>query len=276
MGCIERMRGFFDLLWPRFCVGCGRFGGYLCLKCRGVLVQSVRVRCSDVVAGCNGVITVCAPTPLLRAVIHQFKYGYSTELGSVLSELVVAGLRKVDFGAGVRAAGEVGALGYVGAPTAADFDASFGASFAVVPVPLHAARERERGFNQSMTLGRAAGEALSIVSVRLPAAARVVTATAVLTVAAASVPAGPSASVPVRSLLVRIRATSPQARLSRAERLINVHDAFRYITDFAPVPYAVLLIDDVITTGATVSACAAALRLAGVARVYALALARGL
>lgn len=259
------VRGFFDMLWPRFCVGCERFGGYLCRACRDILLRSVRVDCSGTVGGCDGVVTACVPTPLLRAVIHQFKYVYSTELGAVLGELMARVVRDVWVDRGTEAgmlrknivhvhmqnamnsnkvnAADGAMTDFCGTDfvrAAVDFD---GAGFSIVPVPLHAARERERGFNQSIILGRAAGEVLH---------------------------------VPVRSLLTRTRATSPQARLSRAERLINVHDAFRYITDFAPVPYTVLLIDDVITTGATISACASALRLAGVSRVYALALARGL
>jgi ComF family protein len=107
----------------------------------------------------------------------------------------------------------------------------------IVPVPLHAGRLRERGFSQAHALAAA---------LRLP--------------------------MPVAPLLARVRATKVQAGLGRAARLGNVAGAF------AAAPGArgrhVLLVDDVVTTGATVAACARALRHAGAASVTVAALAR--
>lgn len=77
--------------------------------------------------------------------------------------------------------------------------------------------------------------------------------------------------LPARSLLDVRRARRPQRGLGTTERRANVRDAFRAI---APAPQAVCLVDDVMTTGATLSACASELRKAGAGRVEAVTLAR--
>ena len=111
----------------------------------------------------------------------------------------------------------------------------------VAPVPLHRSRERRRGFNQSALLARACAEA---------------------------------AGVPLdRSLLRRLRATAPQVRMADAEaRRQNVAGAFA--TSRPVVGATVLLVDDVCTTGATLRACADALRAVGAGRIYGLTFAR--
>ena len=111
----------------------------------------------------------------------------------------------------------------------------------VLPMPLAAQRLRERGFNQSLLLAR-----------RLDAA---------------KVDA---------HLLLRIRETAPQAGLNRAERLRNVRGAFALEPARAHEVRGqhVLLVDDVMTTGATLSAAAQALRAAGAAHIGAVVLAR--
>ncbi len=112
----------------------------------------------------------------------------------------------------------------------------------IVAVPLHVRRVRERGFNQSALLARALGRRLHL---------------------------------PVRhDALRRVRWTEPQTRLNREERLTNVKDAFGVGDVEAVRKRTLLLIDDVLTTGSTVTACAIALRNAGVSRVYVLTVAR--
>lgn len=111
---------------------------------------------------------------------------------------------------------------------------------ALIPVPLHPRRMAERGFNQSEALARQIS--------RLCGA-------------------------PLAAGLVRTRDTEHQARLDARARQQNVRESFAWHYP-APPPPCVLLIDDVLTTGATLGACAQALRSAGAREVYALALAR--
>ena len=111
----------------------------------------------------------------------------------------------------------------------------------VVPVPLHPARLAERGFDQAALLAGPVARGL-----RVPHASRA---------------------------LVRMRATPRQASLDRAARATNVATAFCCRSPRVVEGKRVLLVDDVRTTGATLAACAQALRSAGAARVLTLVLA---
>lgn len=114
----------------------------------------------------------------------------------------------------------------------------------LVPIPLHGARTRERGFNQ-----------MELVLHELPQEFR----------------DGTVSHLELRAL-TRTRSTKPQTRLSRRERLTNMSDAFT--ADASIVRGAhVFLIDDVTTTGATLAEAAKTLEAAG-ASVSAIALAR--
>jgi ComF family protein len=107
-----------------------------------------------------------------------------------------------------------------------------------VPVPLHPARRRERGFNQAADLARHLG-------------------------------------LPVNDALRRVRATATQTGLPAAQRHRNVRDAFavtRSARDL--IGRTVLMVDDVSTTGATLEACARVLKQLGVREVLALTAAR--
>jgi ComF family protein len=111
----------------------------------------------------------------------------------------------------------------------------------ILPVPLHARRLRERGYNQASLLARELGK-----GVGLPV---------------------------LENALIRVRDTAPQVDLKAKERQENVRGAF-HCPDDRWAGKRVLLIDDVYTTGATLEACSLALKQRGVRIVWALTLAR--
>ncbi len=112
----------------------------------------------------------------------------------------------------------------------------------VIPVPLHSKRLRERGFNQSELIAELLSERVN---------------------------------VPMNSsLLIRIRETKPQFDLEPRERLNNVRGAFELVEASAVTGKVVLIVDDVMTVGATLNECARALRKGKPRAVYAAAFAR--
>jgi predicted amidophosphoribosyltransferase len=81
-------------------------------------------------------------------------------------------------------------------------------------------------------------------------------------------------STPSQPLLERIRYTTTQTALDRAERMENLHNAFRLRKNADVRGLRVLLIDDVLTTGSTLSECARVLKRAGATSVHAATAAR--
>ena len=108
--------------------------------------------------------------------------------------------------------------------------------------PLHPKRRRERGYDQAGLLARRVGELTGLT---------------------------------VESTLEKVRATAVQSEISEEEaRRANVEDAYRALPGLDLAGKRIVLIDDVVTTGATMSECAAALRQAGASSVVGLTFAR--
>jgi ComF family protein len=223
------LRGqLLDLLFPPRCVSCRQIGAWLCAEC---LSQIPRVeppfcaRCGDKIAT-GDLCTRCSTSPLqieriraavyfegpLREAIHHLKYRRRTTLVKPLGNLMATYWRQH--------------------PMPADV---------VVPVPLHATRLRERGYNQAALLARELARQTELAM--------------------------------DEQTLARKRATAPQVELNAKQRRENVHDAFCCSND-GLADKRVLLVDDVCTTGATLEACAIALRESGARSVQALTLAR--
>ncbi|MGH8093596.1 MAG: ComF family protein [Chthoniobacterales bacterium] len=112
----------------------------------------------------------------------------------------------------------------------------------IVPVPLHPARQRERGFNQA--------ELLAIELRR-------------------------ESCLPLRNVLQRTRYTTTQTQFDRSERMENLRGAFRLRRGCDVQDLRMLLVDDVLTTGSTLSECASVLKKAGALSVHAATAARG-
>jgi len=118
-------------------------------------------------------------------------------------------------------------------------------SLLVVPVPLHPAQLRQRGFNQSELMAR--------VALKLH----------------------PVAALGV-DVLERVRETRPQIGLTRQQRRENLRGAFRVAQPDQIWDHEILLVDDVLATGATAFECARVLRRAGASRVWVATVARTL
>ncbi len=119
----------------------------------------------------------------------------------------------------------------------------------ILPIPLHPSRRRERGYNQSELLATGLMRTLKRHRAGAPSQVR-------------------------SDVLCRKRATLPQTGLSVAARRENVRGVFEVMNPSAIRDRLIVVIDDVMTTGATVSAAARALRRAGSAQVLAITLAR--
>jgi ComF family protein len=222
------LAALLDLLFPPRCAACRRPGAWFCADClaqveplQGPLCPVCgeplgpdarcprRGRHSAHLAGVRSAAWHAGP---LRLAIHSFKYGRLQVLAEPLAVVL--------------------ADGWARAPLPVDL---------LLPVPLHARRLRERGFNQSTLLARGLGQRYAL-------------------------------PMDDRSLQ-RVRATKPQVELGAAERLSNVQGAFAYHGP-ALAGRAVCLIDDLYTTGATLDSCAAVLLEAGAETVWAYTLAR--
>ncbi|MDQ7844271.1 MAG: ComF family protein [Armatimonadota bacterium] len=202
-GCLHT----FPQIRPPFCPRCGHplvARGAAPLRCRGCPGEGAAYTRARAWGAYDGP---------LREAIHTLKFGRRRALAGPLGALL-AGLAASDPG-----------LQRVQA---------------IVPVPLHPQRQRERGFNQAHLLAAEVGRALGV-----PVEARV---------------------------LERGRPTPAQAELSAASRRANVRGAF--ILRGAVRWARVLVVDDVMSTGSTVGECAQVLRQGGAGEVAVLTLAR--
>jgi ComF family protein len=241
MIALPKLDGFgaiASLLYPPVCTICAAnigAGEYLCTSCDAKTARIVPPFCAKCSEPFEGAITgpfICANCAhriiyfdaavaayrsrgIVRQIIHDFKYNRQIHLrhlvahwlGSALDDPRLRGRR---------------------------FDVA-------VPVPLHPARKRERGFNQATFLAE-------LLSAQI--------------------------SIQWRPLLERIRYTTTQTALDRSERMENLHNAFRLRKNMNVQDLRVLLIDDVMTTGSTLSECARILKSAGAISVHAVTAAR--
>jgi ComF family protein len=224
MAAIRRLTAAtLDLAFPAVCSGCGREGPPLCGACLPALDARLGLP-----GGTPLGLPADIPAPLLqldwcapfagvvRDGLHDLKYKGERRLAEPFGVAVARRWARVGTGAQV-----------------------------VVAVPVHADRERQRGYDQAALIAAVAGRELRL---------------------------------PVIRALARRRATIAQFELGRDRRATNVAGAFG-LRDGGAAPTGVvgrwvLLVDDVVTTGATLAACATALRDAGAFAVSAIAVAR--
>lgn len=208
---------FKDLLFPKFCVNCHEEGVWLCDRCVDVIVKTEKLS-SD---------KQNLAAPHLDGVTALFHYGENN-----ISKLI--GMLKYNSLLELQEDFEKIILATI-------FELAY-KDFVLVPVPLHARRQRERGFNQAMVLAEGFAKKLNFK---------------------------------INTDLRRETYTAQQAKLSAVDRKVNLKDAFIFENKGESVPEKVILLDDVFTTGATMSECAKALKDKGVKIVWGLALAHG-
>lgn len=227
-------RAVLDALFPPLCIGCRKSGTLICEKCESSLPRHLPPFCS-----------LCAkPLSTGRSPLSPL---CPRCLGSPLA---IDGVRSVFKLEGVVREG-VHHLKYRGVTSLAGPFASHMGSYlaanplpvdAIIPVPLHPRRLKERGYNQSALLARAVAQKRGLEF--------------------------------LESALTRVKDTPAQVRSASAEeRRRNVQGAFQVRGDRVR-GLKVLVIDDVCTTGSTLEACSAALRAAGARSVWGLTLAR--
>jgi len=238
LAATDLIREVASLVYPPTCTICSASVGlreYLCADCEAKLGRIVPPFCAKCSEPFDGAITAtfscanCAHRALhfeaavsafrsrgiARHVILNFKYGRQIHLRHLVGRWLLAAFDDARL-------------------RERRFDV-------IVPVPLHPARQRERGFNQAALLAE-----------RL----------------------GPHLGVPVRSVLQRVRYTTTQTAFDRGERIQNLRHAFRLRKNADVRKLSVLLIDDVLTTGSTLSECARVLKENSARCVYAATAAR--
>jgi len=225
------------LILPSHCLLCAQDGDGrrdLCHACAGDLVRN-RLCCPRCALPLRAPAPLCGECllrePPFDAAFAPFLYGHPIDL------LVT----KLKFGRSL-AAGRVLSQLWLDA-VAEDAPVLPGL---ILPIPLHASRLRERGYNQALELARPLARAL-----RIPLA---------------------------EDALSRTKATAAQSNLDAKARRRNLRGAFEFhaaaLSAAATHVTHVALVDDVMTTGATLRECARVLRRAGVVRVDVWALAR--
>jgi ComF family protein len=230
-----------DLVYPRNCQFCATplseaDRGVVCASCLGtvrwieppfcqqcaspfsgkVADTFVCGYCQDLRFSFERAVCACRAEGIVRDSIHRFKYKREMYFGPHLADWLLHAARQwIEWG-------EVDAI---------------------VPVPLHPRKKREREFNQAEYLADALSRAFGV---------------GVLT-----------------GQLRRVKDTVTQTALDAEERAANLRGAFAVRRAGMFAGHRLVLVDDVFTTGATMDSCAKVLRVAGAQRVIALAVARG-
>lgn len=228
IGLKQLQREVIDLFFPRFCIGCGAVGDFICTGCSKKLsrvLPPICQRCGKPESSgaycreCWGkhndldrIRSAFVFEGVVRSAVHEFKYRNLRSLAACLSRYMADCFREHQMDADV-----------------------------LLPVPMHKNRMKTRGYNQSELL---AGQLSGLIS------------------------------VPSRGdLLVRVRDVKPQARTGCAdERRANMQGAFSCTSEEVRGK-DVVIIDDVCTSGATLEACASALKSKGANMVSGLTLA---
>lgn len=225
-----------DILFPKTCIGCNKFGSYFCGNCTSEIKQTELVCPFCERASLGGVVhSVCKRKygldglwslgiyqGTLRKAIQKLKYKWVSEMTKDLVDITLAYWAK-------------------NSPIILDeIKKDQGKTWIVTSVPLYPSRQKWRGFNQSELLAKLFAEKLGLR---------------------------------YEVVLKRIRNTKPQMKLHAHERKQNIKNAFSLTSNYQ-LASSILLIDDVWTTGSTLKECCYILKRGGAKKVWALTIAR--
>ncbi len=226
-----------DLLFPKTCVSCGKFGSYFCEDCIREIKQTELVcpfcerqslggvvhKVCERKYGLDGLWSLGIYEGPLRKAIQKLKYKWVSEIAKDLVDITVEYWAK-------------------NSPILLDqIKKDRGESWVVTSGPLHPRRQNWRGFNQSELLAKLFTQKLGLR---------------------------------YENLLKRIRNTTPQMKLLSHQRKQNIKNAFSLVNNEERTTINVLLIDDVWTTGSTLKECCYILKRGGAKNVWALTIAR--
>lgn len=221
-----------DLLFPKFCLGCGYVGTYICPSCfeklkpvredtclyckKASLFGLTHINCNNKL-NIDGLMVIYHYNPILKKILKNIKYRLAVQVWE-------------DFYKGIRPE-VISKLG---------FYKDLSNDLVIQPIPLSKIKSNERGFNQA-----------KIISVFFQKFLH----------------------FPIVDILTKEKEKSSQAQIQgKKERYLNTKGVFSAAT--CPHPN-VILVDDVVTSGATVKAAARTLKKSGAKKVYVLALAKG-
>lgn len=220
---------FLSLIYPRLCICCHndllREERHLCFSCHGKLPYTFYAGMTEnpVSSIFSGRIEIQAATALLhfergnavQKIMHELKYRGNPDIGAYFGQIMGEELMKSGNYSGVQA---------------------------ILPVPLHEAKRRMRGYNQSEAIAGGINKVLN--------------------------------SELVTNALFRKNRTASQTRKKRYERWENVSSVFEVSHERLKKFSHLLIVDDVITTGATIEACASIICAAAPFRLSVATLAR--
>ena len=236
--CYTFEMGILDIIFPKFCINCRKFGSYLCPACFTYVTfneSGFCVVCQKAAIGglthpicksqnsIDGVFSSLVYTGVVKKLVYQFKYKpYLTNLQGLLTDFFYEGLIQKE-----------------------QFYKLLAKESVLIPIPLHSTKFRKRGYNQSFLLSQGLSKKFNIH---------------------------------VADCLVRTKNTKTQVGLTQKERLDNIKDAFVLKKEAIEEinKKQIFLVDDIVTSGSTLKEAAKILKKVGVGKVWGITLAHGL
>jgi len=226
-----------DLIYPKVCVGCGKFGAYICPHCANDLKKLSFLKCPECqhyaidgrthprcnhTYGLDGIKSFFPYTGIMKHAIKTVKYRFGYRALNDIFDCIPKD------------------------PLLDIFRYDKGRSALVIPMPLHSSRLRWRGFNQAELFGKLIAEYLHI----------------------------PMQTDVLRRLIATIPQVETKTKKERLQNMTGVFEVDKHHMKKEHQKATVLLVDDVFTTGATLRSAASELKHAGFSSVWGVTIAQ--